>query len=216
MIIHYKDVALEGHSDTIAPLTILLSKGEFCLLTGDHDSGISSLMKSMYGAHKIISGSAQVLGIQLSTISDNDRAILRRQVGVMLGTQNLIDTITVSDILNIVLESKGITENKSQKELSDSILNQLKISSLSHTLITSLTLLQKQRLSLAMALINKPKLLLIYDPLLGQDNTNHELLMDVIFDMASVTKMTTLIVSHDPLLMKSYPCRTLLMQDLQI
>ena len=188
-IIKYKDVELH-RNDLIVLRHVNLSveKGEFVYLIGKVGSGKSSLMKSMYAEIPVASGSAKVLDYDLNTIRRSEIPYLRREIGIVFQDFRLLmDRNVDANRIAEVLKNVGML-NKSYK--------------MPHELSGG----EQQRVVIARALLNRPKLILADEPTGNLDPSTGE---QIVAQLHAIAGSGTAVVmaTHNLPVVEKFPGR---------
>ena len=161
-IIDYKKVEIERADRLVMKdVTFSLEEGEFCYLVGRVGSGKSSLLKTMYADVPITVGEkAEVLGYDLLNLKKREIPYLRRHIGIVFQDFQLLQDRSAMANLRFVLEATGW---KSKSEIEDRIEEVLKavgMENKSYKMPHELSGGEQQRVVIARALLNNPKLIL--------------------------------------------------------
>jgi putative ABC transport system ATP-binding protein len=172
-----------------------LPRGAMTSLIGASGSGKSTLISLAAGLMLPDSGRIIFDGHDITGLDDVGRARLRaRRIGVVLQSGNLIPFLTALQNVELAMELGGTDGNG---ERGQDLLSELGLDDRLHHLPRRMSGGEAQRVSVAMALANRPDLLLA-DEVTGQlDSTNAEQVMDLIFDAWRRRGLTVLFVTHD-------------------
>jgi len=204
-ILDYRNVSFE---DISAKISINISEGEFCMIVSENSPVQSAFLKSIYGTHKLRAGQAQVLGRELSSISTNDLAELRKEMGLVLPINALPNLMNIKEIYETILLAQGVASDKINKSI-EHCTNQLGLRSEIEKSVNSLSEEMKQLVCIGAALIKRPKVLLAEHPTVYLSDDNTELVMKLIYDLSIESKMTSIIATHDRQFLQDYPSRKL-------
>lgn len=176
-------------------VSVELARGEMISLTGVSGSGKSTLISMLAGLVLPDSGRVVFDGEDISEMDDAARARLRaRRVGIVLQSGNLIPFLTARQNVELALE---LGDAHDDGERADDLLSELGLGDRLHYLPRRLSGGEAQRVSAAIALANRPELLLA-DEVTGQlDSSNAEKVMSVVFDAWRLRGLTVLFVTHD-------------------
>ena len=198
-------VRLEGVSKTyregsvdrpvLRDVSVDLPHGEMTSLIGISGSGKSTLISLLAGLMRPDSGRVIFAGDDITEMDDVARARLRaRRVGVVLQSGNLIPFLTA--LQNVQLAMK-LGEGDADEERAEDLLSDLGLSDRLHHLPRRMSGGEAQRVSVAVALANRPDLLLA-DEVTGQlDSANAEQVVGLIFDAWRRRGLTVLFVTHN-------------------
>ncbi len=165
-IIEYENVEIERADRLVMKnVTFSIEEGEFRYLVGKVGSGKSSLMKTMYAEVEIPRGDrAEVLGFDLLNLRRRDIPMLRRKVGIVFQDFQLLQDRSAAANLRFVLAATGW---KSKSDMDDRIAEVLKavgMENKAYKMPHELSGGEQQRIVIARALLNSPKLLLADEP----------------------------------------------------
>ena len=165
-IIEYENVEIERADRLVMKnVTFSIEEGEFRYLVGKVGSGKSSLMKTMYAGVEIPRGDrAEVLGFDLLNLRRRDIPMLRRKVGIVFQDFQLLQDRSAAANLRFVLAATGW---KSKSDMDDRIAEVLKavgMENKAYKMPHELSGGEQQRIVIARALLNSPKLILADEP----------------------------------------------------
>ena len=168
-------------------ISLKIEDGEFIALTGQSGSGKTTLLRILAGLEEAY-GTIQV---EDKLWLDNKKALApqKRQIGFVFQEYALFANMSVEQNLLYV---------NNDKELANHLLEITELDKLKKRLPNTLSGGQKQRLSLCRAMMNKPKLLLMDEPLSALDPAMRTKLQNEILQLHKEFKTTTIMVSHDP------------------
>ena len=170
---------------------IVVHDGEKVSLVGASGSGKSTLLSLIAGLIRPDAGQISIGGVAMNDLDDTARAALRaEQVGVVLQSDNLIPFLT--DVENIELAA-GFTGAKGRRDRARELLDLFGLDHRRDHLPRHLSGGEAQRVSIAVALVNQPNLLLA-DEVVGQlDSITAARVVDVLFE----AQLAVLFVTHD-------------------
>jgi len=198
-------VRLEGVSKTyregsvdrpvLRGASVELGRGGMTSLTGASGSGKSTLISMLAGLILPDSGRVVFDGEDITELDDVARARLRaRRVGIVLQSGNLIPFLTALQNVELAME---LGDDDGNGERAEDLLSELGLGDRLHYLPRRMSGGEAQRVSAAVALANRPDLLLA-DEMTGQlDSANAEKVMSVVFDAWRVRGLTVLFVTHN-------------------
>lgn len=176
-------------------ISFTINEGEFIAITGASGSGKSTLLHILGGIDKPTSGQVWLENINLSNLTDNQLAGIRRsKIGIIYQFYNLIPTLTVEEniTLPILLDHKNIN----RKRL-DSILEILDIKDRRNFLPNQLSGGQQQRVAIGRGLIYSPSIILADEPTGNLDSKNSENIINLLKNLNKKLKQTLVIVTHN-------------------
>jgi len=179
--------ALHGSSgDMMLDVNLSVKQGEFIALMGESGSGKTTLLRILAGLEKA-EGDISVE----DTVWLGDKKRLppqQREIGFVFQDYALFDNMTVEENLLFVNEDKV---------LASKLLEMTELTTLSERNVQGLSGGQKQRVSLCRAMMKKPKLLLMDEPLSALDTDMKSKLQDEILTLHKIFGTTTIMVTHD-------------------
>lgn len=178
-------------------------------LYGDSGSGKSTLLNLICGILTPQTGEINLLGQGFSKFSNRQRDRFRAQhIGVVFQEFNLIPFLTVSE--NITLATKFAKKAPQMAETTTQVKQIFSRLQLDEKLLSqradTLSVGQRQRVSIARALINQPEILIADEPTSALDSSNRDTFMQLLLETATQSACTVLFVSHDQAL-KSHFCQ---------
>ena len=175
-----------------------VSEGEFILIKGETGSGKSTLISLIGGMNRPTAGEVEVLGESISKLSDRFLSEYRREkVGFLFQFFHLIDDLSVSDNIALAL----VPLNLKQSEIEQRVKKALKIVGLfdkEDSMAKSLSGGERQKCSMARAIIHNPPILIADEPTANLDKDSKIKLIELLNDLKNDGK-TIFVVSHDPL-----------------
>ena len=185
-----------------------LEEGEFTYLIGRVGSGKSSLMKTMYAEIPIDNGEATIFDYDLNKIKRKDVPMLRRQIGIVFQDFQLLSDRSVYDNLLFVLKATGW---KNKAEIDERINEVLKEVGMPHELSGG----EQQRIAIARALLNKPKLILADEPTGNLDNNTGHQIMTLLHKISS-EGTAVIMATHNLQLTEEFPARVMQCEDKKV
>ena len=205
MVIDYKEVDIQREEHVVLyNVNLQVHEGEFVYLTGVVGSGKSSLLKTIYGELDIHTGSAEVLGRNMRRIRRRKVPALRREMGIVFQDFRLLTDCNVRQNLDFVLKATGW---KNRSERADRISEVLQIVGLSDKLEAmpfELSGGEQQRVCIARAILNRPKLILA-DEATGNQDTQSGLHTTQILHNLSKEGTAVIMATHNTLLLEQFP-----------
>lgn len=182
-----------------------INDSDFIALTGLSGSGKTTLLRILAG----LEHSESKIKVDNKIWQDNKKFLppQQREIGFVFQDYALFTNMSVKQNLLYV--------NKDEK-LANHLLELTELSQLKNRNVTSLSGGQKQRVSLCRALMNRPKLLLMDEPLSALDPSMRTKLQDEILTLHREFKTTTIMVSHDPSEIYRLSNRVIVLEDAKI
>ena len=215
-ILNIEEVSIFQQDEIIFEnINININKGDFIYLIGKTGSGKSSLIKTLYADLELKKGEISVGGFSLKNLKENKIPFLRRKLGVVFQDFNLLQDRSVFDNLKFVLQA---TEWKSKRKIEDRIYEVLEIvniKDLTHKFPHQLSGGQKQKVAISRALLNSPDLIIADEPTGNLDPKTSLEIMQLLLDLNKKGN-TILMATHDFILIKEFPHKTLLCNNKSI
>lgn len=165
LLIDYRNVTLRRKELTVLKnVNLRINTGEFVYLVGKVGSGKSTLLKSIYVDTPVHEGAAKVLDYDITSISRRDIPFLRRGIGIVFQDFQLLDDRDVYHNLRFVLKATGWASQSSIDERIEDVLKQVGMQNKSYKMPHELSGGEQQRIVIARALLNRPKLILADEP----------------------------------------------------
>lgn len=177
-IINYSGVELHRNDVVVLKnVNLKVSAGEFVYLTGKVGSGKSSLLKSFYSEIPIAAGNAEVLGYDLVSIKRKCIPDLRREIGIVFQDFRLLPDRSVYDNLMFVLNATGWKDKIQRNSRIEQVLREVGMLNKSYKMPHELSGGEQQRIVMARAMLNNPKLILADEPTGNLDPETGALIM---------------------------------------
>lgn len=192
----YKNAPANYAGLSIAQWNVDITERVF--LHGNSGTGKTTLLNLLCGILIPTSGNVSLFDNNISRLSNSQRDLFRaKNIGVVSQKFNLIPYLSV--LKNIQLAAYFV--KNSRPEVNNDVktlLNALQLpNNIIHRPVNQLSAGQQQRIAIARALINNPRLLLVDEPTSALDTSAKNAFMDLLMQMCDNTKMTLVFVSHD-------------------
>jgi len=182
---------------------IAASSGESLLITGGSGKGKTTLLHLLGGLQRPQSGEVIIEDTNIASLSERKLDHFRgKNIGLVLQQSYFVASLNVLE--NVVLAS-WLATGKQAIEKAKQLLAQLDLSDHLYKLPTQLSIGQQQRVSIARALINEPKLLLADEPTSSLDDENAFKVADMLSHLAKQYGTALVIVTHDQRLKDRFP-----------
>lgn len=207
-VILYKGVDIErAERQVLKNVNFSLRAGEFCYLVGRVGSGKSSLMKTMYAEVAVKEAKeAVVLGYDLCRIRRKEIPYLRRGIGIVFQDFQLLQDRSVASNLRFVLEATGWKKRAEIEERIEEVLKEVGMSNKSYKMPHELSGGEQQRIVIARALLNKPKLILADEPTGNLDPQTGKEIVKLLHKLAGEGH-AILMATHNLQLVEEFPGR---------
>ena len=183
-------VAVDGVDLSVLP-------GELVLIMGPSGSGKTTLLSMIGTLLRPSAGMLSVAGYDLTTLSERQLGAIRRDtIGFVFQSFNLLEALTIEENVEVVLNLAG----KGGKEVRDRAVAMLRTLGLGARLgfrPSALSGGEKQRVSIARALVHDPRVLLADEPTANLDSKNGHAVMTLLHRLALDEGRAVLVVSHD-------------------
>ena len=209
-IIELKNVNIyQGNNLVLQNVNLTVNKGEFVYLVGKTGTGKSSLLKTLYGELELTEGEGTVAGFSLRGLDWKKVPFLRRNLGVVFQDFQLLTDRNVNDNLKFVLRATGWTDTKLMDEKIADVLDKVGLKSKGFKMPFELSGGEQQRVDIARALLNSPKLILADEPTGNLDPETSDEIMNLLFHIARDYHTTIVMATHDYIVVNKYPARTI-------
>src|SRR5882757_3221458 len=190
-------------------VNVSLNKTEFVYLVGKTGTGKSSLLKTLYGDLSLREGEGQVAGFTLQEMDWKKVPYLRRSLGVIFQDFQLLTDRNVNDNLKFVLEATGWKDGKLMNEKIADVLDKVGLRSKGFKMPFEMSGGEQQRVDIARALLNSPKLILADEPTGNLDPETADEIMQLLFQISRDYSTTIVMASHDYRVIHKFPARML-------
>lgn len=211
-VIEFQNVTVQyEHRVVLDHIDFKLGNGEFIYLIGQTGSGKSSFLRLIYRDLIPDMGNVWVAGFNVNTMKDRKVPILRRRLGVVFQDFQLLPDRDVYDNVAFALQVTG----EKKKFIKKRVLEVLAMVGLTHkrrSMPRDLSGGEQQRVVIARALANEPRILLADEPTGNLDPEAADSIMELLQQINN-RGMAVLMVTHDYKLVKDYPHRTLKLED---
>ncbi len=205
-------ISLDGEP-LLKDVSLRLDEGEFAYLIGKSGAGKTSLLRSLYSDINIDSGVAHVCGFDLVNMRRRHVPQLRRKIGIVFQSFRLLDDRTVDANLEFVLRATGWKKRNEIRNQIEKTLAAVGIADKSGAMPQQLSEGERQRVGIARALINSPKLILADEPTGNLDPVTSAEIMQLLADINRQTGTTMLISTHDFMMIDRFPARVIVCEN---
>lgn len=216
-VISYTDVELLRKEHVVLKhVTLDVDPGEFIYLIGRVGSGKSTLLKSIYAEVPVTSGEARVFDYDLRTLRRKQIPYLRRSIGIVFQDFRLLTERNVYQNLRFVLEATGWRDKAAIDERIDAVLKEVGMLNKSYKMPHELSGGEQQRIVIARALLNSPKLILADEPTGNLDPATGEQITALLHEVSATAGASVIMATHNIALTERFPARTLRCEDKKI
>ncbi|KHE69389.1 cell division ATP-binding protein FtsE [Halobacillus sp. BBL2006] len=192
-------------------LDVKIDQGEFVYIVGPSGAGKSTFTKLIYREEKPTKGSVRVIETDTLTMKERRVPKLRRQIGVVYQDFRLLPTLTVYE--NVAFALEVIEENPSniRRRVMD-VLDQVRLKNKARFIPDELSGGEQQRVSIARAIVNHPKILIADEPTGNLDpDTSWEIMH--ILDEINAGGTTILMATHSQEIVNTIRRRVIAIED---
>lgn len=197
----------QGDNLVLQDVNLQVLKGEFVYLVGKTGTGKSSLLKTLYGELPLKEGQATVVGYNLKGLTWKTVPYLRRNLGVVFQDFQLLTDRNVHENLKFVLRATGWKDDKLMNEKIADVLEKVGLKSKGFKMPFEMSGGEQQRVDIARALLNSPKLILADEPTGNLDPETSDEIMNLLFHIAKDYGTAVLMATHDYIVIQKYPAR---------
>lgn len=183
-----------------------IQEGEFVYLIGKVGSGKSSLLKTMYSELDVHSGSAEVLGYDLTRIRRSQIPALRKRIGIVFQDFQLLIDRNVYDNLDFVLKATGWNDKRKRQFRIEEVLEQVGMQTKGYKMPHELSGGEQQRIVIARAILNTPEIILADEPTGNLDPDTGRQIVQLLRDIRSKGS-TVIMTTHNLQLLEEFPGR---------
>lgn len=214
MLVDYKNVTVERAARVVLKnVTFQVSEGEFCYLTGRVGSGKSSLLKTMYAEVEIPDGeSARVLDFDMLHLKRKQIPYLRRSVGIVFQDFQLLQDRSAAANLRFVLKATGWRNKTEMEDRIEEVLKAVGMENKAYKLPHELSGGEQQRIVIARALLNSPKLILADEPTGNLDPRTGYQIVDLLHRLSD-SGTGVIMATHNLQMVEDFPARVLHCED---
>jgi cell division transport system ATP-binding protein len=184
-----------------------VKKGEFVYLVGKTGTGKSSLLKTLYGDLPLKEGEGTVVGFNLRDMDWKRVPFLRRNLGVVFQDFQLLTDRNVNDNLKFVLRATGWKDEKLMDEKIVDVLDKVGLKAKGFKMPFELSGGEQQRVDVARALLNSPKLILADEPTGNLDPETSEEIMQLLIHISRDFGTAIVMATHDYVVIGNFPGR---------
>lgn len=219
-VVELKNVAIyhtDGESRTpksndelvLSDVNLRVAEGEMVYFIGRVGSGKSTLLKTLYAEVQLLEGEGRVVGMNLRKIKRSDIPHLRRRLGIVFQDYQLLDDRNAFYNLYDVMKATGWKNESDIRRRIDEVLKLVKLDNKAYKMPFELSGGEQQRLVIARALLNSPRLLLADEPTGNLDPVTADEIMRL-FQEITAKGCAIIMSTHNTALIEQYPARTIM------
>jgi len=184
------DVILKGISTTF-------DRGKTNLVIGRSGSGKTVMLKCLVGLHTPESGEIYFEDREIHDMSEDEKRKLREDTGMLFQGGALFDSMNIEE--NVMFPLRMFTQKTRPEKLArvNEVLKRVDLENVNKKYPSEISGGMKKRVSIARAIVNKPKYLFCDEPNSGLDPKTASLIDNLILDITKENNITTIVVTHD-------------------
>lgn len=207
-VIRFSDAVIcNRENPVIHGLDMVVSPGDFVYITGKVGSGKTSLVRTIMAENPLAGGEGTVCGFNLKTIKSREIPLLRRRMGVVFQDFQLLMEYSVYDNLLFVLKCTGWKDRAAMDGRIDEVLTSVGMETKSHRMPFQLSGGEQQRVAVARALLNTPRLIMADEPTGNLDEDTASGIMDLMCKINREHGTAVIMVTHNNSIVRKYPGR---------
>lgn len=193
----------------LSDVNLKVAAGEFVYLLGRVGSGKSTLLKTLYAEMPLLAGEGMVAGFDLRRLRRKDIPYLRRRIGIVFQDYQLLNDRNVFMNLYYVMKATGWKSESLIRERIDKVLGLVDLGAKTYKMPFELSGGEQQRLVIARALLNDPKVLLADEPTGNLDPITAEEIIQL-FRKIAARGCAVVMSTHNTALLENHPTRSIL------
>ncbi len=206
----------QGDSMVLNNVNLEVGVGEFIYMIGRTGSGKSSLLKTMYGDLYLRDGEGVVAGINLKELTWKKIPLLRRNLGIVFQDFRLLTDRNVYDNLEFVLKATGWKDKTLMREKIENVLSKVGLKNKGIKMPYEMSGGEQQRVDIARALLNNPKLILADEPTGNLDPDTTDEIMQLLFNICRDYQTAFIMATHDYGIIQKYPARVVRIENNEV
>ncbi len=212
-VLEYKKATINiTEEKSIKNINFSIAENEFIYLIGKTGSGKSSILRTMYADKNLFEGDLKIFDIDLKKIKKKEIPFLRRKIGIVFQDFKLLPDRSVFKNLEFVLRATNWKSNIKIQERIIDVLKKVELEHLKDKYPSALSGGEKQRISIARAILNEPKLILADEPTGNLDPATSESIMNLLIEI-NESGSAIIMATHDYNLISKNPKRTIRVED---
>jgi len=197
----------QGNSLILSDVHLDLKKGEMMYLIGKTGTGKSSLLKTLYGDLYLREGEGNVAGFNLKDLTWKTVPLMRRNLGIIFQDFRLLSDRNVFNNLEFVLKAIGWSDKAKMKDAIESVLTKVGLRGKGFKMPHEMSGGEQQRVDIARALLNNPKLIIADEPTGNLDPETTDEIMQLLLNICKEYDTAMIMATHDYTILEKYPAR---------
>jgi len=177
-------------------VNLKVENGDFVAILGPSGSGKSTLLNLIGALDKPTEGKMLIEGVDVSTLSDNQLADLRRRIGFVFQFFNLIPRFTARENVELSMSIANMSRAERRKK-AESVLETVGLKERMNHKPAEMSGGEQQRVAIARALANNPRFLLMDEPTGNIDSKTANEIMELVKRLNKESGVTIIVVTHD-------------------
>lgn len=178
-------------------INLKINAQEIVIMTGPSGAGKTTLLTLIGGLRSVQEGSLKFLGQELRGAAPHQLVQVRRQIGYIFQTHNLLQFLTAQQNVKLALEMHRTVSDDEARTKSEAMLQAVKLGDRINYFPQHLSVGQKQRVAIARALVNNPKLVLADEPTASLDSRTGREVVELMQRLSKEQGSAVLMVTHD-------------------
>jgi cell division transport system ATP-binding protein len=207
ILVRYENVEICRDENVILKdISLEIKKGEFLYVIGKVGSGKSTLLKTIYREMPVLVGDASVFDYDLKRIKNKEIPFLRRQIGIVFQDFQLLTDRSVDKNLEFVLKATDWKDKVAIRKRISEVLTKVGMLNKGYKLPHELSGGEQQRIVIARALLNSPKIILADEPTGNLDPETGSQIVKLLHEICE-TGTAVIMSTHNLQLVQDFPAK---------